>query len=250
MNEVLKFLTYVIDNHGYWSAIGFIGLSMIPLISWVYISFTKSSLGKVIDEKFSERLEEEKATHKEGNRLRKQFTKNVHEILDDLAEQTDADRALVFEFSNGTSNLVGLPFLFMSAAAEVVTHRAQPVSSNYQRINISIAASFLIKLEEEGFIYMNDLKCSQLEFPILTHLLGQDDVKSALFYTLQGVDESIGFILLSTTNASGKILDKDLAMTEVARAAQKISTLINFNELTKRSEEQKRKNKFKWLGIW
>lgn len=250
MDEVLKFLTYVITNHGYWSAITFVILSFVPILAMFYIRFTKTSLGKIMDEKFSERLEEEKATHKEGNRLRKQFTKNVHEILDDLAEQTNADRALVFEFSNGTSNLVGLPFLFMSAAAEVVTHRAQPVSSHYQRLNISLAASFLVKLEEEGSIFMKNLSCSQLEYPIWTYLLGQDDVKSAMFYSLQGVDEPIGFILLSTTNASGKILDKEVCMPEVARAAQKISTLINFNELTKRSDALKRKNNLKWLGIW
>lgn len=249
MNEVLKFLTYVMNTFGYWPATTFLILSFVPLLSLVYVSFIKTSFGKVLDQKFSEKIEEEKAIHKEGNRLRKQFTKNVHEILDELAEQTEADRAVVFEFSNGTSNLVGLPFLFMSAAAEVVTHMATSVSTNYQRMNISIAASFLTSLEEEGLIYVKDITEIQTEFPVLTHFLKKDDVKSALFYILQGVDEPIGFIALSTTDASGKILNKDAAILETAKAAQKISTLINFNELTKRSDELKRKNKYKWW-LW
>lgn len=247
MTDVFKFLTYLITNHGYWATVTFVGLSVVPLIAAVYIVFSKSSLGKVIDKKFSEKLEGEKATHKEGNRLRKQFSKDVHEILQDLAEHTATDRALVFEYSNGTSNVVGLPFLFMSAAAEVVTPNTQPVGANYQKVNVAIASKFLLQLEEEGYIYIPDLDATRNEFPILSYLMAPNNVKSAFFYSLQGVDETIGFLVITTIKSSDKIINVHLAMPLMARAAQKVSTLLNFSELTKKSDELKNKNKWNWL---
>lgn len=247
MTDIFEFLTYIITHHGYWAAITFIAISIIPLLAGVYITFSKSSLGKFIDKKFIERIEEEKAAHKQGNNLRKEFTKNVHEILENLATDTDADRALVMEFSNGTSNLVGLPFLFMSAAAEVVTPNTPPVGPNYQRLNLSIAANFLIDLEDHGYVYIEDLKAEQDKYPILAHLMLPNNVKSAFFYSLQGVDETIGFLVITTTTMNGKTIDKYEAMPYIARAAQKVSTLLNFTELTKRSQETTNKKSKRWI---
>lgn len=241
MTNVLEFLMHLITHYGYVATVVFVICSSVPLLAVVYLMFSGTMVGKAIDKKFSEKLEKEKEAHIEGNKFRKKFTKEVHEILEEVAYETDADRALVFEFSNGTSNLVGLPFLFMSAAAEVVMPNVQPVSALYQKVNISIAAKFLLSLEEHGYIYIEDLQKDKDAYPILAYLMLPNNAKSALFYSLQGVDETIGFIVITTVTSSNKILDKYESIPVVARAAQKVSTLINFNELTKRSEESKKK---------
>jgi len=219
--------------------VAFIILSIIPLLLGVIIVISKSSLGKIVDNKIAKKADSDAETHKVGNRLRKDFNKNVIGILQDLAEETEADRALVFEFSNGTSNLIGLPFLFMSATAEVVTPNTAPVGHKYQRVNISIAANFLIDLEEYGYVYIKNLQESKEKYPILSYFMLPNDVKSALFYSIEGVDEVVGFLVVTTTAASNKIINKNESMSIISKSAQRISALLSFNDLSKGLKKKK-----------
>lgn len=46
-------------------------------------------------------------------------------------------------------------------------------------------------------------------------------VKSALFYAIQGIDEVVGFLVITTTNCTS--LDKKCAISEIAKVAQLVS---------------------------
>lgn len=240
MTDILKFLTHVVSNYGYGATMMFMILGIIALILIFGILLYRGSLGKLVDKKISKKLDEDEETHKIGNRLRKDFNKNVVEILQDLAEETGADRALVFEFSNGTSNLVGMPFLFMSATAEVVTPNTSPVGHRYQKVNTSIGANFLIELEEHGYIYIENLEESKDKYPILSYFMLPNDVKSALFYSIEGVDSVIGFLVITTTCTCGRVLNKYESIPVISKAAQKIGALLNFNEISKGLKSEKK----------
>ena len=207
--------------------------------------FSKSSIGKIIDQRLSKKIEDQKTTHKQGNKLRKQFSQNVQEILQDLAEHTNANRALVFEFSNGTSNLVGLPFLFMSAAAEVVTPGTALIGQMYQRMNTSIVANFLADLEDKGFVYVPDLSTAPEEHKVLTYFMLPNDVKSALFCSIQGIDEAIGFLVITTAMPSEKSINICKALPLLRKASQKIGSMLNFEFLTGEEDKKKKENKTK-----
>ncbi|MGV8961817.1 MAG: hypothetical protein ACOH2V_00280 [Candidatus Saccharimonadaceae bacterium] len=215
------------------------------MITITYLVFSESSLGKTLDKRFSERIQKEKDLHVQGNKLRKQFHKNIGSILQELAVDTGSNRAITFEFSNGTSNLVGLPFLYMSVVAEVMSPGLEPMMSKHQRMNIATISEFLITLEEKGYIFIPDFDNLDEEFGLMTHFFGNKNVKSALFYSLEGVAETIGFVVILTTKKSNKILNLPQALTEIARTAQKVSALINFPEWSKRSDDSEKKNKFK-----
>lgn len=172
-----------------------------------------------------------------GNRLRKQFSEEVIVLLQDVAINACADRALVFEYSNGTSNLAGLPFLFASAAAEVTSTGTSPVALQYQRINLSLIAKFLTQLEKDGYIFIEDLKEVKEEYPVLYAFMEPNNVKSAIFYAIHGVDEVVGFIVATTIHE--KILCKKDSLHEVAKAAQIISSMWNFDNLDNKLHEKK-----------
>ena len=243
MADVLKLITYIISNHGYWAAFAFISVSIVPSIAVIYFLFNSSAYGKAIDKKLSEKASEAKAAHKHGNRLRKQFTQEVQDILSDLAEETNANRAVVFEFSNGTTNLVGLPFLFMTAAAEVATPGLPLIGSGHQRLNTAVISNFLVKLEKEGTIFIDDSVPMIDEYKILAQIKDKANINSALFCSIQGIDETIGFLVLVTTKSSRNSLDLQKVLLPTSKAAQKIGSMINFDEIEERERE---KNKFKW----
>lgn len=164
----------------------------------------------------------------------------MQEILSDLAEETEANRAIVFEFSNGTTNLVGLPFLFMTAAAEVATPGLALVGSRHQRLNTSILSSFLIKLEKEGAILIDNRFPVIDEYRLLNQVMERANISTALFCSIQGIDEAIGFLVIVTNQPSGKILDITKDLIPTSKAAQKIGSMINFDEIDERKKEKKK----------
>jgi len=243
MADVLKLITYIIVNHGYWAAFAFVSVSSIPLLAGAYLLSSKNVLSKIIDRKFSEKEEEEKANHKHGNRLRKQFAEEVQEILSDLAEETKANRAIIFEFSNGTTNLVGLPFLFMTATNEVATPGLPLMSQRHERLNTAMVAPFLTRLERDGFIFVDRTGPIPPDCRVLEQVMERADIESVLFYSIQGVDEAIGFLAIVTTRSSYNILEYPAILPLVSRAAQRIGSMINYDEIDEREKEKK---KFKW----
>jgi hypothetical protein len=170
--------------------------------------------------------------------LRKQFTANVQEILQDLAAETHANRAILFEFSNGTTNLVGLPFLFMTAAAEVATPGLPLVSQSHQRLNTATIASFLTKLETEGSVFIDGYDIPE-EYTTLNQIMLRSNTDSALFYSIQGLEEAIGFLVIITTKQSGHKLDHNKSLLAISRASQKISSMINYDKLTEIEQKKK-----------
>lgn len=208
----------------------------------VLIIYSKSSFAKVLDKKLTERANEEKASHRHGNRLRKQFTQNVQDILSDLAEETNANRAIVFEFSNGTTNLVGLPFLFVTAAAEVATPGLPLMGPGHQRLNTSVISSFLVKLEKEGHLLIDNTLPIPEEYRILSQIMEHTNIRSALFCSIQGIEEAIGFLVIVTSKTSGNIFNLKTDLVLTTKAAQKIGSMINFDEI---DINEKDRNKFK-----
>lgn len=217
-------------------------VSIVPLVATVLIIYSKSSFAKVLDKKLTERANEEKASHRHGNRLRKQFTQNVQDILSDLAEETNANRAIVFEFSNGTTNLVGLPFLFVTAAAEVATPGLPLMGPGHQRLNTSVISSFLVKLEKEGHLLIDNTLPIPEEYRILSQIMEHTNIRSALFCSIQGIEEAIGFLVIVTSKTSGNIFNLKTDLVLTTKAAQKIGSMINFDEI---DINEKDRNKFK-----
>lgn len=132
----------------------------------------------------------------------------------------------------------------MSLAAEVMSPDLAPMIQRNQRINISIVSAFLLELEDKGYIYIPDFAQTREDFKIISHFVGTD-IKSGLFYSLEGIDQTVGFIAIITTNKSNKTIDQIPATAEITKAAQKISALINFSELAERTEFRRGEKKHK-----
>jgi len=117
----------------------------------------------------------------------------------------------------------------MSATCEVLTPNIDAISPKYQKINTTLLASFLEKLEDKGYFYVRDLEEVRETEPMLYSFMKPDNIKSALFYTLYGVDDTIGFVLITTVG--DKEFTREDTLSKVACTAQLISALINFDKI-------------------
>jgi hypothetical protein len=172
----------------------------------------------------------DKQNHLEATVYRKKVLPKIRTILSDLAEDLSADRALLLEYSNGTSNLVGLPFLYLTATMEVLRQGVHSIADQYQKTNVSIISQFIEKLEEESFYFINDLEEIKEEFPVIYSIMSPGHDKSLLFYALYSDESTIGFIVVSTIECP---MLKKKCLQKTATAAQTISALLNYDKIKK-----------------
>jgi hypothetical protein len=236
MEYLVEFFKFIGTTQGFvvmWVAI--IVAAIVGLVV-LFIRMFPEAIQNYLEQKSCER----RLKHVDGVSKRKQFSKDVKALLRNLAHDVKADRALLFEYTNGTSNLIGLPFVYASAASEVVAAGVSPVSHLYQKINITIASDFLTDLEELGHFYSKDIEDVKSQYPVIYNFMKPNNAKSVLFYAIHGVEEIIGFIVVTTTGTN-TFEEKD-TMHKVAMTAQQISSLLNFEELDKKVHKNK-----KWL---
>lgn len=225
MRTILDLLDKIFEYYGQTAST--IVLVIIVVVYSVYLITRKhSSLLKTYLEKRWDRQEQ---IHADTTQHRKNITPRIRQELSELAEEVGADRAIVCEFSNGSSNLIGLPFLYMSATYEVVTPGTLPISYQYQKINTSILAEFLEKLDEKGYFYVEDIEEIKNDLPILYNMMKPNGAKSMLFYTIRGMHDAIGFIIIVKVNE--ETFTRDDTLPKAANAAQVISSYLNFDRL-------------------
>lgn len=190
-----------------------------------------SLIGKIVESK----LKEPEKKHTEATKYRKNITPEIRRELSELAKESCADRVLLFEFSNGNSNLVGLPFLYVTASSEVVKPGIGPIAQTYQRVSTTVISEFLENLEDKGYTFIENLEDIKNESPMTYYFLNPHKIQSALFYSLYGVNDTVGFIMAATSD-DRKLIRKDV-LPRMAEAAQRISSLLNFDELHKELEK-------------
>jgi hypothetical protein len=225
MTELINLFADIVENYGLATA-----MILFLMGAFTYALFKINKNYSSVLKKFIETREiNREKEHTNAALYRKKVTPKIRRELRYLAEGTKSDRAILFEFSNGNSNLMGLPFLYTTATCEVVTSCTDSVSHKYQKVNTSLIASFLEKLEGKGYFYAADIEEIKEQYPTLYAFMKPNRVKSMLFYSLYGVDDTIGFIVITTTEE--RTFTRDETISKIANTAQIISSLLNFNAI-------------------
>lgn len=224
MESIFEFFKVLSANYGPTFAILILLIILILLGFYFIIKTFPDVLREYADKKF----EESREIHLKGISKRKKISPNITKILSELLIDTNGDRALLLEFSNGNSNLAGLPFLFLSATNECLSPGTTSVAHLYQRLNISLFAKFLVYLEDKGYFYVADIESIKDEYTIIYNLMKPNNVKSALFYSIYGVDDTLGLIVVTSVN---KMFTREDSLPRIAESAQMISSLLNYKDL-------------------
>ena len=96
-------------------------------------------------------------------------------------------------------------------------------------MNTTLFATFLEKLEDKGYYYCHDIEEIKEVEPMLYFFMKPNKVKSMLFYSLYGVEETIGFIVITSTDT--KEFTREDTLSKVACAAQLVSSMLNFDKI-------------------
>lgn len=225
MAEILTLIREIAENYGDTTAT--VLLIGVGLIYGMYL--INKNFSTAIKKYLREKLLDDDTKHKKATQHRKNITPEIRKLLSELAQETGADRALLFEYSNGTQNLVGLPFLYTSATCEVVKHGTLSIMHLYQKLNTAIIAEFIEELEDKGYYFVENIEDIKFTFPVAYNFMKPNGVTCALFYALYGVENSIGFLVITTV--SNHCFEKRDSIARIAEYAQIISSMLNFDKL-------------------
>lgn len=162
-------------------------------------------------------------------KLRKDSIFKVNRLLTELMHKTRADHVALFEYHNGGYNLTGLPFLHFTLAIQRNNYGVEELSKDFDNVLVSAVPEFIKEVDSNDIYYLDDIKQLEPVFPRLYKELRSDNTKEAMFCCIEGVDDEIGFILLSFKEPLGSRRKK--VQKELFKKIQKISTLLDLKKL-------------------
>lgn len=166
--------------------------------------------------------------HKEMMDKRMSIEPELRMIIRTLRLETNADRAYVCEFHNGTNNLNGMPFLYADMRYEDVAKGVDNVDYDYQNQPLSrFSISSEVFTNRYWFGTMEELE--NIDSRLATRMR-VSNIKWAAFIMLDGNVQEVGVLGLSFREIpdfeSQKMIGK-----KIRNAAIKISILLGEKEM-------------------
>jgi hypothetical protein len=106
-----------------------------------------------------------------------------------------------------------MPFLHFSLSIQRNSIGVKELSKDFDNVLVSSVPDFIREIDSNDIYYVNDIKILESIFPRLYRELEEDGMKEALFCNIQGLDDEVGFILLSFKESIGsrrKKINKEL----------------------------------------
>lgn len=166
-----------------------------------------------------------------GDRKRK-FRKDsifkVNKMLTELMQRTQASHVALFEYHNGGYNLTGLPFLHFTLSIQRNNYGVEELNKDFNNILVSSVPEFIREVDSSDIYYVDDIKQLEPVFPRLYKELKNDNTEEVIFCCLEGIDDEIGFLMLSFNTPLGN--RKRKVQKQLFKIVQKISTLLDLKK--------------------
>lgn len=162
-------------------------------------------------------------------KLRKDSIFKVNRILTELMQKTQADHVALFEYHNGGYNLTGLPFLHFTLAIQRNNYGVQELSKDFDNVLVSSVPDFIREVDCNDIYHVENIEILSPMFPRLYRELKNEETAEVMFCCLEGIDDEIGFLLLSFKKPLGGKSKK--VKKELFKKVQKISTLLDLKKI-------------------
>jgi hypothetical protein len=166
----------------------------------------------------------------------------IREQIDQLREETAANRIGFYYFHNGGYSSNGVPFVKMSLYLESLDSVSAPVMTLYQNMPQQLMPGVIHEIADDGKYYINDIEEIQNTDSSTYHLLAARGTRHAL---IQGVRDNLkgmylGFISLeySTNDPAKSIEDTEIALSKTAQRISGAMQIYGSEELKKEIKKE------------
>lgn len=218
--DIIDSITHLLDVYGVT------GMIMIILLVLV-IKFGNKVVELVADKAVKGDL---KFPGDRKRKFRKDSIFKVNRLLTELMQKTQASHVALFEYHNGGYNLTGLPFLHFTLSIQRNNYGVEELNKDFNNILVSSVPEFIKEVDCNDIYYVDDIKQLEPIFPRLYKELKNDGTQEVIFCCLEGIDDEVGFLMLSFGEALGSRRRK--VQKELFKKAQKISTLLDLKKFS------------------
>lgn len=223
MKEIVDFLEIIFQFSIQFGILQTIVILVLLIVSLVIIKPLGNKLLNFIYKWLSTRQEQE---HIDSLNYRKNHILTINSILEDLRNYFHCDRAMIFEFHNGGSNLSGLSFQHMSVTFERNALCEYPIANDFQKLALSLFPNLIKDLEETDCLYLN-IGEKELEYQSFCKVLKKENIVDSVIIPIYGIEYPLGFILLGSKDP--KVLQES-DKPELHKQAQRISNLLDYKK--------------------
>lgn len=165
--------------------------------------------------------------------LRMQMSPKIQSAMDKLTYNINANRTLLLEMHNGVTGSGGLPFSKCTATYESLNIGEQPISAQYQEVNLSLIP-FANKLFHEGYWCGNTDDLLIIDKG-LYHKMKSNGTEHFAACIIEGVDnKAIAFMIVSFNTKSNEIHDHNCeeVRNKIRHIAMELSVILEVTRLT------------------
>lgn len=172
--------------------------------------------------------------HDEAIELRMEMTPKIQSSIDKLTYNVNATRTLILELHNGITGTGGLPFSKCTATYESLNIGEQPISSQYQNVNLSLIP-FATKLFKEGYWFGNTDVIEQIDKG-LYYKMKSNGTEHFAACIIEGIEnKAIAFMIVSFKTLPNDIHenphDCDEIRNKIRHIAMEISVLLEVSRI-------------------
>lgn len=216
-----------IGNMTWKQVLTFLAVVLIVLGAVGTVSYISAE--KATNKTFQEQLDLQKKIHDYEINMRLQNSAALNKMVVQLMYETNADRVLLAEYHNGSSNLSGIPFLKWSVTFESFRDEIGfSVANDYQQQQITlypfithIGENFLYRgyvetdLKEIDKSYAYKLLSHRIEYIIVSQIVNSKGSKC-------------GMLILEFTDAS--VIDEYVIKQKLHKSSQECASLLTLSQ--------------------
>jgi hypothetical protein len=96
-----------------------------------------------------------------------------------------------------------MPFLHFSLSIQRNNLGVEELSKDFDNVLVSSVPDFIKNVDCNDIYYVNDIDTLQPIFPRMYRELKQDEMKEVFFACIEGLDDEVGFLMLSFKEHTG-----------------------------------------------
>lgn len=192
-------------------------LGVISIVNWKSITSEINNYVKDVN----------RIRHDKSLTIRHETDLKIYPLLVELRSRIGADRAIFLEFHNTVTNLMGIPFRFLTLSQHDESYHTGFNIDKYKSINSSVLTGFLSSLSVRSFLKVDDLDAFKIEYGTAYETLNNSDAKALCYMYLTGGDKPLGILILEwNRDQNYSIFDWNEIRNNITNTSMRINAIM------------------------
>lgn len=202
----------------------FLRFIIILLMGIIFYQCNTSEITKL----FKQEIQNEAQIKQDREQYTIDITPKIHNILEDVIHKDEgATNVLLLNYHNTLTSSHGLSYRYLTGLCESF-QESEPCIDYWKELDYMNYGNEIQKITMRRCLLMQNITEYRNEYPKFTYLLERSNAKSAVFYPIIGVDNSVGMLIVIYKETVSE-LSLDKIRKAIAPNIQPLAILLDYN---------------------